>query len=234
MESEYGFASPRARPGEVDHHGRTGRDAMTGLHPLGRAGFERAIRPAGSLLDAPASHVVFWQDEASPRMAVVEDGLVRAVRVSSRGERQILCFFWPGDMVSPPGEDGPRFTAETVTRSRLRWLDRDEDRLQRGTERMLHELVGLLGVMVHRSAPARLAWFLLRMRPHLPPATSRDETETLRCLVPRADMADHLGMASETVCRLLGEFQDVGMIALPTRKSIRFIDSNRLARLAHS
>ena len=181
------------------------------------------------MVDAPASHVVFWQDERAPRQALVEDGLVRAVRVSPGGERQILCFFWPGDTVTAAGEEGPRFTAETVTRTRLRWLDRDEDRRQRGTDRILHELVGLLGVMAHSQAPARLAWFLLRMRPHLPTAPACDEPDALRCLVPRADMADHLGMAAETVCRLLGELQDLGIIALPTRKSIRFLEPNRLA-----
>jgi CRP/FNR family nitrogen fixation transcriptional regulator len=234
MDSEYAWAGLRSRPREADGQGRAGRGAIAGLHPAG-AGFDRPGHPtAGCLVDAPASHVVFWQDEASPRLALVEDGLVRAVRLSSGGERQILCFFWPGDLVAPPGCDGPRFTAETVTRTRLRWLDRDDDRRRLGTERMLQELVGLLGVMAHRSAPARLAWFLLRMRPQLPPAAARDEPDALRCIVPRADMADHLGMASETVCRLLGEFQDLGIIALPTRKSIRFLEPNRLARLARS
>jgi len=49
-------------------------------------------------------------------------------------------------------------------------------------------------------------------------------------LLPRADIADHLGTSIETVCRALAEFKSRRLIELPTRKTIRFIDTKGLSR----
>jgi CRP-like cAMP-binding protein len=54
----------------------------------------------------------------------------------------------------------------------------------------------------------------------------------LLLLLPRADIADHLGTSLETVCRTLAEFKMKGLIELPNRKTIRFINVPGLLRIA--
>ena len=74
-----------------------------------------------------------------------------------------------------------------------------------------------------------MAWFLLRVRPHLPRDPKR--ANAFQLVIPRADIADHLGTSMETVCRALAEFKARGLIELPTRKTIRFIDEKGLSQV---
>jgi CRP/FNR family nitrogen fixation transcriptional regulator len=84
-------------------------------------------------------------------------------------------------------------------------------------------------MMGRKNSIACVAWFLLRVRPHLPPDPRR--AHALQLLIPRADIADHLGTSMETVCRALAEFKARGLIELPTRKTIRFVDEMALSHL---
>ena len=70
----------------------------------------------------------------------------------------------------------------------------------------------------------------MRIRHHLPEDPKRPRA--LLLLLPRADIADHLGTSLETVCRTLAEFKMKGLIDLPNRKTIRFINVPGLLRIA--
>jgi CRP/FNR family nitrogen fixation transcriptional regulator len=99
-----------------------------------------------------------------------------------------------------------------------------------GANQVLTDTLSLVMAMSKKNSIARLAWFLLRIRPHLPSDPSR--RHALRVLIPRADIADYLGTSMETVCRTLADFRSRGLIDLPNRKTIRFIDLAGLARVA--
>jgi len=64
-------------------------------------------------------------------------------------------------------------------------------------------------------------------------ATASDHLDTPTVTTnPRADIADYLGTSIETICRTLHDFQSKGLISLPTRKTIRFLDPSGLERIA--
>jgi CRP/FNR family transcriptional regulator len=84
--------------------------------------------------------------------------------------------------------------------------------------------------MSQKKSVARISDFLLRIRNHLPEDPKRPFALSL--LLPRADIADHLGTSLETVCRTLAELKMKGLIDLPNRKTIRFVDLPGLLRIA--
>jgi len=64
------------------------------------------------------------------------------------------------------------------------------------------------------------------------PANDPKRPLALSLLLPRADIADHLGTSIETVCRTLAEFKMKGLIDLPNRKTIRYLNLQGLLQIA--
>jgi CRP-like cAMP-binding protein len=179
-----------------------------------------------------ANTVLFWQDERQPQAIEVVEGAVRAVRLWSDGSRQILAFFWPGDIIQAAALQ--RYTAEAVTRCVLRPRSiEDVGTLgPSGTDQALQASICLLAATGKRSATSRMAWFLLQIYDRLPQDPKRPEA--LRFTIPRNDVADYLGMSLETACRTLAAFRARGLIDLPTRKTICYRNMAELSRMAQS
>ena len=170
----------------------------------------------------PRGRALFWEGEHQTHKIKIVEGVIRAVRLLENGNRQILAFYWPGDVVMPTQSSCQRITAEAVTNCRVQRTavsgicQQDEPC---GAHQVLAETLALVVTMTQKNSMARIASFLLRIRSHLPPDPKRPFAFTL--LLPRADIADHLGTSLETVCRTLAEFRMKGLIDLPNRKTIR-------------
>ena len=181
----------------------------------------------------PRGRALFWQGEHQAHKIEVVEGVIRAVRLLENGNRQILAFYWPGDVVMPLRPSCQQFTAEAVTNCRVVQTPvpggcRQGD--QCGAHQVLSDTLSLVLTMGQKNSVARIAWLLLRIRRHLPedPKLPR----ALQLMLPRADIADHVCTSLETVCRTLAEFKLKRLIDLPNRKTIRFIDLAGLARIA--
>ncbi|MFN3670481.1 MAG: helix-turn-helix domain-containing protein [Bosea sp. (in: a-proteobacteria)] len=176
--------------------------------------------------------VLFWQDERQPQAIEIVEGAVRAVRLFDDGSRQILAFFWPGDIIQAAALQ--RYTAEAVTRCVLRPHNHKElGALEpSGTDQALQASISLLAATGKKCATSRMAWFLLQIYEHLPQDPRRPQA--LRFTIPRNDVADYLGISMETACRTLAAFRARGLIDLPTRKTICYRDMVQLARIAQS
>ena len=187
-----------------------------------------------SIAVVPAGRVLFWQDDYQAREIEIIKGVVRAVRLLEDGSRQVLAFFWPGAIIRPTPAHSQFCTAEAVTTCRVRWSNpRAEVGLMTtsaGAEQVLREMLPLVLAIGKKSTIPRIAWFLLQVRDHLPSDPRRANTQQI--VLPRADIADYLGTSVETVCRTLNEFKAKRLIDLPTRKTIRFLDSGRLTQIA--
>lgn len=176
----------------------------------------------------PGNVVLFWQDEHLPHAIEVVDGAIRAVRLWSDGSRQIVTFFWPGSIIAPAALQ--RYTAETLTRCTLRPREDLVAPEPSGTDQALQASLRLLAATGKKSATCRMAWFLLQIREHLP--QDRVISSAYRMVIPRNDIADYLGMTLETACRTLAAFRAQGLIDLPTRKTICYLNIPRLIRIA--
>lgn len=181
----------------------------------------------------PRGRVLFWEGEHQPEKITIVEGVIRAVRLLENGNRQILAFYWPGDAVMPTRSSCQRITAEAVTNCRVQRsvvsdiCQQDEPC---GADQILSETLALVVTMSQKKSVARIADFLLRIRNHLPEDPKRPFALSL--LLPRADIADHVGTSLENVCRTLADFKMKGLIDLPNRKTIRFVDLPGLQRIA--
>lgn len=181
----------------------------------------------------PRGRALFWEGEQQTQKIEIVEGVVRAVRLLENGNRQILAFYWPGDVVMPAKSSCQHFTAEAVTNCRvLRSTVAAICQMNEpcGAHQVLAETLSLLVTMSQKNSIARIAEFLLRIRKHLPDDPNRPLASVL--LLPRADIADHLGTSLETVCRTLAEFKLKKLIDLPNRKTIRFLNLPGLVRVA--
>ncbi len=89
------------------------------------------------------------------------------------------------------------------------------------------ELMLLLGKM---NAEERMAAYLLSMSQHF--ERSGVSATQFNLSMSRSDIGNYLGMAEETVCRILTRFQGEGLITTQRRK-ITLNDPERLRTLAH-
>jgi CRP-like cAMP-binding protein len=181
----------------------------------------------------PRGRALFWEGEHQAQKIKIIEGVIRAVRLLENGNRQILAFYWPGDVVMPTQSSCQRITAEAVTDCRVQRSVASGICQQSepcGAHQVLAETLSLVVTMSQKNSVARIAGFLLRIRHHLPEDPKRPRALSL--LLPRADIADHLGTSLETVCRTLAEFKMKGLIDLPNRKTIRFINVPGLVRIA--
>jgi CRP-like cAMP-binding protein len=181
----------------------------------------------------PRGRALFWEGDHHAHKIKVIEGVVRAVRLLENGNRQILTFYWPGDVVMPTQSSCQQFTAEAVTncrvlRSPVSSICQTDEPC--GAHQVLADTLSLVLTMSQKNSVARIAGFLLHIRRHLSEDPKRPPA--LLMMIPRADIADHLGTSLETVCRTLAEFKAKNLIDMPNRKTIRYTNLPGLLRIA--
>jgi CRP-like cAMP-binding protein len=166
-------------------------------------------------------------------------GCVRTVRLMEDGRRQIGEFLMAGDLLGFDALETYDFAAEAVSDTVLRryprrmvdalaehsvFLSRRLCDLASISLRTAHERLVLLG---RKTASERLASFLLEMSERLP----GDCPDALELPMSRSDIADHLGLTIETVCRVLAHLRRDGTVAID-RNSITIRDRTALQAMA--
>ena len=155
------------------------------------------------------------------------------------GRRQISEFLMPGDTLGFDALETYDFAAEAVSdvvlrRYPRRMVDALAERnisLARRLRdeistslRMAHTRLVLLG---RKTASERISSFLLEMVERLPQARAN----ILDLPMSRTDMADHLGLTIETVCRVLAHLRRDGTITI-NRASILIRNTAALQQMA--
>lgn len=165
-------------------------------------------------------------------------GCVRVVSLLEDGRRQVSEFLLPGDLLGFDVLDTHDFAAEAVTDVVIRRYPRRMVEAlaekQLGLSRRLRDLAAVNLRLAHarllmlgrKTASERLAGFLLEMSKRL----GRDGA-WMELPMSRTDMADHLGLTIETVCRLLAHLRREGTVDVG-RGSIRIADRVALQQMA--
>ena len=171
---------------------------------------------------------------------LVISGCLRTVTLMEDGRRQVGSFLMAGDLFGWELMGDYDAAAETVTPVVLRRIpisalevlaERDlnfarrlrqmgADQLRAARERMV-----LLG---RKTALERIATFLKEMAARLP----ADGGGNITLPMSRLDIADHLGLTVETVCRGLTHLRRTGAIALD-RQDFRILDGSALDAAVH-
>ena len=170
----------------------------------------------------------------------IVSGMVRLCKHTQDGRRQIADFLLPETLfgIIDRGEYG--FSAEAVTDVVLVAYPRAQiDRMAATTTGVADRILAVLTeqfmamqrhlvVLGCQSAKERVASFLLLL-------TDRSGTEPGDCLdlsMGRQDIASHLGLTIETVCRAITELKREGLIAVPSLNQIVINNSHGLRELA--
>lgn len=169
----------------------------------------------------------------------VLSGCVRLVKLMEDGRRQIGEFLLAGDLLGFDALDTHDFSAETVTNVVLRRYPRRlveavaesnvamARRLRNIASSGLRTAHARLLLLGRKTASERIASFLLEMAERLPQA----RTAVVDLPMNRTDMADHLGLTIETVCRVLAHLRRDGTIACD-RGRITIRDRHALEQMA--
>lgn len=227
---------------EVRHEGLCAALDDADLHRLGEIATQMTAAPGTCFIaeGEPARH--FFN---------VTRGTAKLYKCLEDGRRQIIGFLCPGDFAGLAAEGEYGFSAEALDNLGLCRFDRvrfartlpDLPALER---RLLdiacHELVLAQDQMLllgRKSAAERLASFLLAWAERGQRACPGhvEAAGPVRVLLPmtRADIADYLGLTTETVSRTLSALRRDRLIeAVAGGHEMRLLDRRRLARLAAS
>jgi CRP/FNR family transcriptional regulator len=187
----------------------------------------------------PAGSHIFREGQAFDAIAAVREGTVKTWRVDREGREQVLGFHLPGEVIGLSAIDGERYPChadalDTVQLCRFSFpkvavLAARLPGLQQELFRLLSRDIGHAErLAADQPADARLAGFLLDLSRRM--AGPGRVIDRIRLAMPRADIANYLRLAPETVSRLFRRFRDDALLRVEGR-SLELLDRRRLERL---
>lgn len=177
----------------------------------------------------PGSTILLHGDPADAVYKVVS-GTVRCCTIDEDGGRQIFSFQKKGDFFGISDIDAWHFTAEAVDHVILRSVPRasleQELAVNIALREELRALIGGLLIkrehqllaLISQKAPQRLFNFLQDF------ASTRTRSGYTVLPMCRRDIADHLGITTETASRAFGTLKKSGAIEMLTPEKYRILD----------
>ena len=183
--------------------------------------------PVSSFVDGQS---IYTSGERAGQAYRVEFGAVRVYRVLANGRRQILAFHFGGSWFGLQTGDRHRSTAEAIGITGVKSVSLQEDPhiwqgllpvvLENFSSAQEHQLV-----IGRQSAIERVAAFLLEMSDH------SGHSHKFDLSMPRADVADYLGLTIETVSRSLTKLKNKRIIKLHGARGIEIVEYRLLQKL---
>lgn len=168
---------------------------------------------------------LFREGDVCSGVYLIEEGSLKVSTLSSGGDEQIVRFYLPGEILGLEalGETRHSSSAMALEPTRLRSLSlaslealclrspAAHRRLLHLVSRRIAELQEHLLLLGRRTAPQRLAGFLADF-------AARSRTRDITLSMSRDAIGSYLGIALETVSRLLHQFENEQLIALQGRR----------------
>ncbi|MBY4893870.1 helix-turn-helix domain-containing protein [Rhodobacteraceae bacterium N5(2021)] len=172
-----------------------------------------------------AGRHLFHEGDEAENVYEVERGMLRLARVMENGRRQIVAFALPGDVVGFPEGNLHHTDCDAITdcvvlahrRSALDRCNPNPELHRRLTRAALHEICAMQDhfmMLSSKSAAEKIASFVLTLAERI----GEPATDGIHVDIPmrRVDIADFLGLTTETVCRTFTQFRKAGLITLET------------------
>ena len=196
-----------------------------------------------SIRNYKAKDAIFYEGDDSDHLFEVIAGVVKLCKLTSDGRCQITGFLYPGQLLGLERTGTYFQTAEAVTKAKIRrypratienLLDLDPNLRKRLMTSVLNELAAAQDQILLpgcKSAIQKVASFLLRFSEH-----SKDfgeDTDWIYMPLRRRDIAEYLGLSSETISRMLGRLKKQKIVStLCGGKRIMILDDDSLLELA--
>jgi len=193
----------------------------------------------GVTVTVPREREIHGQGDDAKYCYRVLSGCVRMVNLMEDGRRQIGEFLMAGDVFGFDALSTYDFAAEAVSDVVLRrYPRRMVDAFAENNMALARRLRGMTSVSLRlahtrlvslgrKTASERIASFLIEMTERLP----QGRADVVDLPMSRTDMADHLGLTIETVCRVLAHLRKEGTIVID-RSSITIRDGVALQQMS--
>lgn len=189
--------------------------------------------------------VLFHQGDAFDSLYVIRTGSVKTYMINENGEEHITGFYLPGDIVGIDAVSTSRHGTTamalestsvcTLPFSLLEKLAASMPELQRYVFQVMAKEImqdqKMMLLLSRKTADQRIASLLLRFSEHL--QTRKLVSEEFVLPMSRGDIANYLGLAIETVCRVMTRFQKMKLLKVEGR-SISLLDSGALDELVNA
>jgi CRP/FNR family transcriptional regulator len=189
-----------------------------------------------------AKQMVFYEGDSADFVYEVVSGTVKLYKLMGDGRRQITGFFFPGDLIGVGLHETHTHSAEAVTEVELRKFSRS--RLQAAMNQnpvIGRQIFGLAAdelaaaqdqlLLLGRKSPIeKVASFLLKLSER---NCDRGEAPSPIYLpMARSDIADYLGLTTETVSRTFSRLRRERVIRLLESHLVELVDLDRLENYA--
>ncbi len=196
------------------------------------------IVAVSTLQRAKPGETLFAEGDEADGIYEVVSGMLRLYKLLPDGRRQITGFLSAGQILGLAPEGTHVYSAESINDVTLCRYPRV------GFDRLIDEVPGLarrlLAVTSHelraaqdqmlllgrKAATEKVASFLLLM------ADQQDNEKDVAVPMARSDIADYLGLTTETVSRTFTKLKNEGLIALPTPNHVEILGRERLEDFA--
>ena len=200
---------------------------------------ELAVENLAISMPARDGETLIVKGDTCDQTLYIRSGIARAVTYSHEGDRQVMAFFFPGDVIGLPLTETHRYSVEAV--SGLRFVrqsseqfrmdfpvhDAEPGAMQQAIWREEKAFIARGLILGRGCVRARFAAFLLYLARHCLGADG-----LLHFAIPQGDIASFLATSPETVCRTLRKLRDEGLVAMRSREWLQIVDTHRLNLIA--
>lgn len=207
------------------------------------AQLETVVRHSRPLLRR--KEVLYHQGDDFESLYVIRTGSVKTFMLNEHGEEHITGFYLPGDIIGIDGVSHSRHATTAVALestsvcalpfNALEKLAASMPEVQRYVFQVMAKEIlqdqKMMLLLSRKTADQRLAALFLRFSQHL--QARRLVSEEFVLPMSRGDIANYLGLAIETVCRVMTRFQKMKLLKVEGR-SIRLLNIDALQALAEA
>lgn len=184
-----------------------------------------------------AGAYLYFEGDDVERLFQIESGVVRLTRVLEDGRRQVIAFGYPGDVIGFPANGCHHTDCDALTCAELTPIPRkalDNCRLdpELHAALMIAAMNEISAMQDHfmmlgrKSAPEKVASFLRVLLERI--GALDNEPPTIDLPMSRSDIADFLGLTTETVSRCITALRNAHVIRLNGVDKVEVLDQDAL------
>ncbi len=187
--------------------------------------------------------LVFKEGSENRSIYAVRSGSIKTFAITENGEEQVLGFHLPGEIVGLAGLDQATHNCSSKALETSSICEMPLDDLENiclqipSLQKQLLKLISreisqdhkMLLLLAKKSSEQRVATFLLSLSGRFKLRGLSSDSFILS--MSRQDIANYLGLAVETVSRILTKFGEENIVMV-TRRSIQIVDHDRLLEVA--
>ncbi|SHL40982.1 CRP/FNR family transcriptional regulator, anaerobic regulatory protein [Roseovarius marisflavi] len=188
-----------------------------------------------------AGNNLYFEGDKVDRLYQVQSGVLRLTRLLEDGRRQVIAFGFPGDIVGFPCDGRYHTDCDVLTEARLQAYHLSALEGENGNPELHKELLQAalreisamqdhFMMLGRKSAVEKVASFLCVLTERM----SSDTGSRNQAFLPmsRSDIADFLGLTTETVSRTLSQLRKSGIIAINNIHTVVILQPNALFGLS--